>query len=85
MLSGRIALILSGVLLAAPAVAQSIETVTVTGDAAHLIETQPNDAAFGLAKPLLETPRAITVVSDTTIDRYGVGGVDDLTAVTPSA
>ena len=64
---------------------QSVETVTVTGDRAHLIETKPDDTAFGLDKPLLETPRAITVVSDTTMDRYGVTGVDTLTAITPSA
>src|SRR6185312_1388861 len=64
---------------------QSVETVTVTGDRAHLLETRPNDTALGLNKPLLETPRAITVVSDTTIDRYGVTGVDTLTAITPSA
>ena len=62
-----------------------IETVTVTGDRAHLIETQPDDTALGLDKPLIETPRAVTVVSDTTIDRYGVTGVDTLTAITPSA
>src|ERR1700748_81417 len=69
-----------------PAQAQeSIETVTVTGDRAHLIETNPDDTAFGLDKVLLETPRAVTVVSDTTIDRYGITGVDTLTAITPSA
>jgi iron complex outermembrane receptor protein len=61
------------------------ETVTVTGDRVHLIETRPDDTALGLDKPLLETPRAVTVVSDTTIDRYGVTGVDTLTAITPSA
>ncbi|MEO7053848.1 MAG: TonB-dependent receptor [Rhizomicrobium sp.] len=61
------------------------ETITVTGDRAHLIETRPNDTALGLDKPLIETPRAVTVVSDTTIDRYGVTGVDTLTAITPSA
>ena len=42
------------------AVAQTVETVTVTGDAVHLIATAPDDTAFGLAKPLLETPRAVT-------------------------
>jgi iron complex outermembrane receptor protein len=62
-----------------------IETVIVTGDQAHLIELQPDDTATGLSKPLLETPRAITAVSDTTLDRYGVTGVDTLTAITPSA
>ncbi|MES2295159.1 MAG: TonB-dependent receptor [Pseudomonadota bacterium] len=63
----------------------TMETVTVTGDRVHLIETRPDDTALGLNKPLIETPRAITVVSDTTIDRYGVTGVDTLTAITPSA
>ena len=48
-------------------------------------ETGANDAAFGLDKPLMETPRAVTLVSDTTIARYGIDGVDDLTAITPSA
>jgi iron complex outermembrane receptor protein len=62
-----------------------LESVTVTGDRAHLIELQPSETAFGIAKPLLETPRAVTVVSDTTLDRYGVTGVDTLSAITPSA
>src|SRR6202789_4521823 len=70
----------------APAFADdTIETVTVTGDRAHLIETQPGDTAMGLELPLLETPRAVTAVSDTTLDRYGITGVDTLTAITPSA
>jgi len=72
--------------LSVPAFAQeAIETVIVTGDRAHLIETQPDDTALGLSLPLLETPRAVTAVSDTTLDRYGITGVDTLTAITPSA
>src|SRR5271170_8101854 len=63
----------------------SVETITVTGDQVHLIQIQPDDTAIGIAKPLLETPRAVTAVSDTTLDRYGVTGVDTLTAITPSA
>ncbi len=80
--------LLATLLVFAPLAANAeatIETVTVTGDRAHLIETKPNDTALGLDKPLIETPRAVTVVSDTTIDRYGVTGVDTLTAITPSA
>ena len=70
---------------AAPAFAQGVESITVIGDPVHLLQTGANDAAFGLDKPLLETPRAITLVSDATIARYGVSGVNDLTAITPSA
>ena len=62
-----------------------VESITVTGDPVHLLQTSANDAAFGLDKPLLETPRAVTLVSDTTIARYGITGVNDLTAITPSA
>ena len=70
---------------AAPGWAQDIEQVEVTGDVVHLLDTGANDAALGLDKPLIETPRAVTLVSDTTIARYGIEGVDDLTAITPSA
>jgi iron complex outermembrane receptor protein len=74
------------VLAALPAyAADPIETVIVTGDRAHLIETQPDDTALGLSMPLIQTPRAVTAVSDTTIERYGITGVDTLTAITPSA
>jgi iron complex outermembrane receptor protein len=69
----------------APAFAQGVESITVNGDPVHLLHTGANDAAFGLDKPLLETPRAVTLVSDATIARYGVSGVNDLTAITPSA
>ncbi len=81
----RYLLVLAMVLFVLPARAQSVETVVVTGDAAHLIEMQPDDTALGIAKPLLETPRAVTAVSDTTLDRYGITGVDTLSAITPSA
>ena len=63
----------------APAYAQPIEEVVVTGDPVRLLQVGRNDAAFGLDKPLLETPRAVTLVSDTTIARYGVDGLDSLT------
>ena len=65
--------------------AQGTESITVEGDPVHLLETRANAAAFGLDKPLIETPRAVTLVSDATIARYGIGGVNDLTAITPSA
>ncbi len=81
----RICVFLAVSVWAAPAFAQGVESITVTGDPVHLLLTGANDAAFGLDKPLLETPRAITLVSDTTIARYGISGVNDLTAITPSA
>jgi iron complex outermembrane receptor protein len=74
----------AGIGLPGPAAAET-EIVTVTGDRVRLIATSPDDTAFGFSKPLLETPRAVTSVSDVTAGRYGVDGVDDLTAITPSA
>src|SRR6184192_1712056 len=68
-----------------PARAQTVESITVTGDPVHLLQTHASDAAFGLDKLLIETPRAVTLVSDATIARYGITGVNDLTAITPSA
>src|SRR3954469_3608460 len=76
---------LAALAAAVPAHAQDVESVTVTGDPVHLLQAGANAAAFGLDKPLIETPRAVTVVSDSTIARYGITGVNDLTAITPSA
>ncbi|HEY5083077.1 MAG TPA: TonB-dependent receptor plug domain-containing protein, partial [Rhizomicrobium sp.] len=78
--------LLAGALaIAGPARAQGVEAITVTADPVHLLQTGANDTAFGLDKPLIETPRAVTQVSDTTVARYGIDGVNDLTAITPSA
>src|SRR3954462_11841395 len=81
----RVWVLLAAAMWTAPAFGQGVESITVTGDPVHLLETHANTAAFGLDKPLLETPRAVTVVSDATIARYGIGGVNDPTAITPSA
>ena len=62
----------------APAVAQDVESVTVTEDVVRLLHPGANSAAFGLDKPLLQTPRAVTLISDTTIARYGVEGAVSL-------
>src|SRR5882757_3795718 len=78
-------MIAAALCVAGPALAQSVESITVTGDPVHLLETRASDTAFGLDKPLIETPRAVTLVSDTTIARYGITGVNDLTAITSSA
>jgi iron complex outermembrane receptor protein len=67
------------------AYAQSEETMVVTGDAAGLIELKPSTTAMGLPLSLIETPRAATIISDTTISRYGINNVNSLTAITPGA
>jgi iron complex outermembrane receptor protein len=38
---------------------------------------------FGIAKPLIETPRSASLVSDTTLERYGIETLDGVTKVSP--
>jgi iron complex outermembrane receptor protein len=52
-------------------------------DKAGLLEKQPSTTVFGLAKPLLDTPRSASFVSDTTLQRFGIETIDGLTAVSP--
>ncbi|MFT4252583.1 MAG: TonB-dependent receptor, partial [Caulobacter sp.] len=59
------------------------EIVVRARDKAGLIEKQPNDTVFGLDKPLIETPRSASFVSDLTLQRYGIETIDGLTAVSP--
>jgi iron complex outermembrane receptor protein len=58
--------------------------VVVTADRAGLLERRPSNTVFGLSKPLTETPRAASVVSAVTVERYGIQTVNDLVAVSPS-
>jgi len=59
------------------------EVVVKARDKAGLLEKQPNNTVFGIDKPLLETPRSASFVSDVTLKRYGIETIDGLTAVSP--
>ena len=61
----------------------TLSEVVITADKAGLLERKPSDTVFGLDKPLLETPRSASFVSDITIERYGIDTIDDLTAISP--
>jgi iron complex outermembrane receptor protein len=64
--------------------ADAVDAVIVQArDKAGLLEKQPSTTVFGLEKPLLETPRSASFVSDTTLTRYGIETIDGLTAVSP--
>ena len=63
----------------------AVETLIVTADRAGLLERRANDTVFGLDKPLIETPRSASLISDLTIQRYGILTVDRLIAVAPGA
>ncbi len=57
--------------------------VIVARDKAGLLEKQPSQTVFGIAKPLIETPRSASLVSDLTLERYGVLTLDGATKVAP--
>lgn len=63
----------------------AVGEVVVTADKAGLLERKPSDTVFGLAKPLIETPRSATFISDTTIQRYGIETINNLVAISPSS
>ena len=69
----------------APPGAATTAEVVVTSDKAGLLERRPNDTVLGLTKPLIDTPRAASLVSDTTIERYGIKTINDFVAVSPSS
>ena len=64
--------------------APAVSEVVVTADRAGLLERKPNNTVFGLTKPLIETPRSASLVSATTIARYGIQTINDFVAVSPS-
>src|SRR5580658_7940084 len=61
----------------------AVSEVVVTSDRVGLLEKKPSDTVFGLSKPLIETPRAATLITDTNIQRYGIETIDQLTTVAP--
>src|SRR5665213_3462713 len=63
----------------------TVSEVVVTADKAGLLERRPSSTVFGLNKPLIETPRAASLVSAATIQRYGIQTVDNLVAVSPNS
>jgi iron complex outermembrane receptor protein len=76
---------LAGQAAAVATVDQPIQEVVVTGDRVGLLERKPSSTVFGLDKPLLETPRSATFVSDTTMERYGITTINDLVEISPSS
>ena len=60
-----------------------VQQVVVTGarNLTGVLEKRNSDAAFGVNKPLVDTPRSVTVINDQLLDRYNIKTVYDFTAV----
>jgi iron complex outermembrane receptor protein len=59
------------------------QTITVTGarDLGGVLQKTDSSTLFGLDKPLVDTPRSITDISDKLLSRYNIKTVYDFTAV----
>jgi iron complex outermembrane receptor protein len=60
-----------------------LSDVTVTDDPMRALSNEPSAASFGFAKPLLETPRTVTFVSEEQLRLFGVSSVEDLSRLVP--
>lgn len=74
---------LSGVAVAADEPKGSIEEIIVVGDPLKLVELADTDTVYGISQSYLEAPRSVSVLSDATLDRYGIDDVNDLITTTP--
>ncbi|HEY0962038.1 MAG TPA: TonB-dependent receptor [Pseudomonadales bacterium] len=59
-----------------------IEEINVVG-AAGLLSNTRSESSFGFSKPLLETPRSISTLSDEAIELFGLTAVEDLVRFIP--
>lgn len=60
-----------------------LSDMSVTDDPLRALSNEPSAASFGFSKPLLETPRSVSFVSDEQIRLFGISTVEDLTRVVP--
>jgi outer membrane receptor protein involved in Fe transport len=60
-----------------------LDEIKVFGDPRRVLPNEASTAAFGFSKPLLETPRAVSFISDETIQLFGLSAVEDLVRVVP--
>ena len=60
-----------------------LSDIEVTQDPLRALSQEPSASSFGFSKPLLETPRTVSFVSEEQIALLGIASVDDLTRVVP--
>lgn len=60
-----------------------LSDMQVTEDPLRAFSSEPSASSFGFAKPILETPRTVSFVSEEQIRLFGISSVEDLTRVVP--
>jgi len=61
----------------------TLSDMEVVEDPLRAIPTEPSNTAFGFSKPLLETPRSVSFLSEEQLTLFGVNTVQDLVRVVP--
>lgn len=61
----------------------ALSDIAVTEDPLRAFSNEPSASSFGFVKPLLETPRSVSFVSEEQIRLFGISTVEDLTRVVP--
>ncbi len=60
-----------------------LEEIKVLGDPRRVLPNDASTSAFGFSKPPLDTARAVSFISDETIQLFGLSAVEDLVRVVP--
>ncbi len=60
-----------------------VDEIVVIGDRVGLTEETSTDSVFGTNRSLIDTPRSVSIISDTTMSRYGIEDIDDFITTTP--
>ncbi len=60
-----------------------LSVIEVNADPRRVLPNAASESAFGFAKPLLETPRSVSFISEETIDLFGLSAVEDLARMVP--
>src|ERR1700678_1636564 len=60
----------------------SLDEIVVTAENLNgVVQEKNSPSAFGIDKPLVDTPRSVTAISDLLLDRYDIKTVYDFTAI----
>jgi iron complex outermembrane receptor protein len=61
----------------------TLGVIEVTADPRRILPTHASGSSFGFQKPVVETPRSVSFISEETIDLFGLSAVEDLVRVVP--
>jgi outer membrane receptor protein involved in Fe transport len=60
-----------------------VDEILVTADPNRVLPNAPSGSSFGFDKALVDTPRSVSIISEETIDLFGLTAVEDLVKLVP--